>query len=123
MIPLVGSAPTIPRHRTAMSRPELSRPLRLALDTGLIEQRSCVFDYGCGRGDDLRGLEASGIRCFGWDPVFCPTGPRRHRCEMITSLRLTPSLLPPLTLSRLRGEGLPVCPSSYVCLRSPIVSS
>jgi len=76
MIPLVGSAPTIPRHRTAMSRPELSRPLRLALDAGLIEKSSDVFDYGCGRGDDLRGLEASGIRCFGWDPVFCPTGQR-----------------------------------------------
>ena len=76
MIPLVGSAPPILRHRTAMSRPELSRPLRLALDAGLIEKSSCVFDYGCGRGDDLRGLAARGIRCFGWDPVFCPTGQR-----------------------------------------------
>ena len=69
MIPLSESAPPIPRHRTAMSRPELSRPLRLALDAGLIEKSSCVFDYGCGRGDDLRGLEASGIRCFGW--ILC----------------------------------------------------
>src|SRR6266446_6949748 len=77
MIPLSESAPPIPRHRTAMSRPELSRPLRLALDAGLIERSSCIFDYGCGRGDDLRGLEASGIRCFGWDPVYCPTGPRK----------------------------------------------
>jgi DNA phosphorothioation-associated putative methyltransferase len=59
-----------------MSRPALSRPLRLALDAGLIERSSCVFDYGCGRGDDLRGLEASGIRCFGWDPVYCPAGQR-----------------------------------------------
>jgi DNA phosphorothioation-associated putative methyltransferase len=59
-----------------MSRPELSRPLRLALDAGLIEKSSCVLDYGCGRGDDLRGLAANGIRCFGWDPVYRPTGQR-----------------------------------------------
>ena len=39
-MPLVGIAPTIPRHRTAMSRPELSRPLRLALDAGLIEENA-----------------------------------------------------------------------------------
>ena len=81
-MPLVGSTSTIPRHRTAMSRPELSRPLRLALDAGVIESSSCVFDYGCGRGDDLRGLEASGIRCFGWDPVYCPAG-RREAADVV----------------------------------------
>lgn len=81
-MPLVGNAATIPRHRTAMSRPELSRPLRLALDAGVIESSSCVFDYGCGRGDDLRGLEASGIRCFGWDPVYCPAG-RREAADVV----------------------------------------
>src|SRR6266446_1393626 len=90
MIPLVGSAPPIPRHRTAMSRPELSRPLRLALDAGLIEKSSGVFDYGCGRGDDLRGLEARGIRCFGWDPVLCPTG-QREAAEVVN--RTSDSLL------------------------------
>ena len=27
------------------------------------------FDYGCGLGDDLRGLSALGYSCSGWDPV------------------------------------------------------
>src|SRR6202012_1012648 len=29
-----------------------------------------VFDYGCGQGDDLRGLAAAGIQARGWDPHY-----------------------------------------------------
>ena len=66
------------RHRTAISRTTLSRPLRLALETGLIDDDHTVLDYGCGRGDDLRGLHARGIPCQGWDPVYRPDGMRRE---------------------------------------------
>lgn len=31
-----------------------------------------VFDYGCGRGNDIAILEASGIKVSGWDPHFRP---------------------------------------------------
>jgi DNA phosphorothioation-associated putative methyltransferase len=60
------------RHRTAMKRVEVSRPIRLALEDGIILLATSVFDYGCGRGGDLRRLAAQGICCDGWDPAFRP---------------------------------------------------
>src|SRR5262249_9334858 len=62
----------IERHRTALSRIELSRPVRLALDDGLITEKSRVFDYGCGLGGDVHRLRDRGIKCWGWDPVHAP---------------------------------------------------
>jgi DNA phosphorothioation-associated putative methyltransferase len=62
----------VARHRTAISRYKLSRPVSLALDDGLINVGTRVFDYGCGRGDDVRNLQGTGISCSGWDPVHCP---------------------------------------------------
>ena len=61
---------TTQRHRTAIRRTALSRPLRLGIEAGLISKEYSLFDYGCGRGDDLRGLQAYGIQCRGWDPVY-----------------------------------------------------
>ena len=66
------------RHRTAISRTTISRPLRLALETELIDDDSTVLDYGCGRGDDIRALQARGIACQGWDPVHRPEGTRQE---------------------------------------------
>src|SRR5437868_222863 len=66
------------RHRTAISRGALSRPLRLAVESGLIHPQSVVLDYGCGRGDDVQALCALGIQCQGWDPVYQPEGERRE---------------------------------------------
>ncbi len=31
-----------------------------------------VFDYGCGRGDDVRALQAMGLRAEGWGPHHAP---------------------------------------------------
>ncbi|MBF4265072.1 DNA phosphorothioation-associated putative methyltransferase, partial [Vibrio anguillarum] len=39
---------------------------------GYLDGRFSIFDYGCGRGDDLRELEAHGLDVLGWDPVFFP---------------------------------------------------
>lgn len=66
------------RHRTALSRSEVSRPVRLALEAGLISSATTVLDYGCGKGDDLRNLRARGVECFGWDPVHRPDGELRE---------------------------------------------
>ena len=68
----LGYEPDVQRHRTAMKRVEVSRPVRLALEDGIIHPGVRVFDYGCGRGGDLRRLEEQGIRCDGWDPAFRP---------------------------------------------------
>jgi DNA phosphorothioation-associated putative methyltransferase len=64
----------VARHRTALSRHKLSRPVQLAIEDGLINQTTRVFDYGCGKGDDVRNLIEHGIACSGWDPVYYPDG-------------------------------------------------
>jgi DNA phosphorothioation-associated putative methyltransferase len=64
----------IARHKTAISRTEPSRPIKLALVDGLLSQDRTFFDYGCGLGDDLRLLHAAGLHGKGWDPVHRPLG-------------------------------------------------
>lgn len=63
------------RYKTAISRTDYSRPIRLALADGLIGSHSTVLDFGCGRGDDVRNLRLGGIRASGWDPVHRTDGP------------------------------------------------
>ena len=61
------------RARTAISRSDLSRPLKLAIADGIVGSTTRILDYGCGRGDDVRLLLAKGYQAIGWDPVH------RHR--------------------------------------------
>src|ERR1043165_7949736 len=68
---MMSSIP-IARHRTALTRHELSRPLRLAIDDGLLDSGCTAFDYGCGRGGDVQHLRSRGIECTGWDPNYSP---------------------------------------------------
>ncbi len=67
----------IARHRTALIRSDLSRPLRIALADGVLVGDRTLMDYGCGRGGDLTRLAGLGFDCVGWDPVHAPDGPRR----------------------------------------------
>ena len=46
--------------------------MRLILDAGLVNPETELFDYGCGRGEDVDRLRGQGIRCNGWDPVHFP---------------------------------------------------
>jgi DNA phosphorothioation-associated putative methyltransferase len=62
----------VARHKTALSRGALSRPMATALADGLLPRGSTVFDYGCGKGDDLRHLRALGYPAEGWDPAYLP---------------------------------------------------
>ncbi len=64
------------RGKTALGRIALSRPVQRAVDDAVINTETTVFDYGCGRGGDLRRLARLGIRCAGWDPVHRPAGDR-----------------------------------------------
>jgi DNA phosphorothioation-associated putative methyltransferase len=70
------AAPGFARHKTALSRTDLSRPIRLALNDGLITPSARVFDYGCGRGGDVKRLRERGFECDGWDPAHRPEGIR-----------------------------------------------
>lgn len=60
-----------------MSRTRLSKPLQLAREDGLLVLDHSVFDYGCGRGGDVRHLLREGFEVSGWDPAHAPEVPRR----------------------------------------------
>ncbi|MDE1318076.1 DNA phosphorothioation-associated putative methyltransferase [Vibrio aestuarianus] len=62
----------IDRHKTALVRHELSAPMKSLAKHGYLSGNYSIFDYGCGRGDDLRELEAHGLDALGWDPNFRP---------------------------------------------------
>ena len=62
----------IDRHRAAISRSEFSRPIKILLNHGLLTPNASLFDYGCGLGDDFRGLQELGYEASGWDPYFTP---------------------------------------------------
>jgi DNA phosphorothioation-associated putative methyltransferase len=62
----------VERHRAAISRVELSRPVRLAIESGIISPETSIFDYGCGIGGDVKRLKSQGYNCEGWDPYYFP---------------------------------------------------
>lgn len=62
----------IDRHKTALVRHELSAPMKTLAKHGFLQGDYSIFDYGCGRCDDLRELEAHGLDVLGWDPNFRP---------------------------------------------------
>ncbi len=71
------SDPVEARGRTALGRTALSRPMARAVEDGLITPSATVFDYGCGRGDDLRRLTRLGVSCSGYDLNHRPDAPRK----------------------------------------------
>jgi DNA phosphorothioation-associated putative methyltransferase len=73
---------SISRHKTAIKRPDLSRPIRLALEHGLLNLDTSLFDYGCGYGDDIERLNEQGIVSTGWDPVHRPD-PEREQADVV----------------------------------------
>jgi DNA phosphorothioation-associated putative methyltransferase len=62
----------VDRHLTAITRYELSTPFKCLAKHGYLDGDHTIFDYGCGKGDDLRELEAHGLSAMGWDPNFRP---------------------------------------------------
>lgn len=62
----------IERHKTAITRDQLSQPMQILARHEYLNGDYSIFDYGCGQGDDLRELEAHGIDAIGWDPVHAP---------------------------------------------------
>lgn len=60
----------IERHKSAMIRNRLSRPIQIALEADLFSSNSTFFDYGCGNGFDIEKLAEQGYECAGWDPYY-----------------------------------------------------
>src|SRR5262245_2825759 len=75
-VPTNGGA--VARYLTALVRYGFSAPVQALARYGLITPCAEVFDYGCGRGDDIRGLTANGIAAYGWDPHYAPDEPKRE---------------------------------------------
>lgn len=63
----------IERHRTAITRGDLSRPVRLLLGSGVFDASQTFFDYGCGKGEDVELLKSRGFSANGWDPHYAST--------------------------------------------------
>ncbi len=72
-----STAEGVSRHLTALTRYGLSAPVQALARFGFLDGSKSVFDYGCGRGDDLRGLRDHNIDASGWDPHFLPDGVKR----------------------------------------------
>ena len=72
----------VKRHKTAIARDQLSAPMKLLAKHGFLDGQWSVLDYGCGRGDDIKELEAHGMDCIGWDPVFAPEA-ERVACDIV----------------------------------------
>jgi DNA phosphorothioation-associated putative methyltransferase len=80
-----GISPTPPapkRHRTAIGRAQLSRPVQCAMEHGLLVRGKTVFDYGCGLGDDMNYLQQLGFQADGWDPAHCPEN-SKHPADVV----------------------------------------
>lgn len=66
----------IERHKAAIVRNDLSRPVRLALEAGLFTPDTTFFDYGCGHGGDVKRIAQQGFTSMGWDSYYCPNNPQ-----------------------------------------------
>lgn len=76
--------PQINRHKAAIVRNDLSRPVRLALQAGLFTPGASFFDFGCGHGEDVKLIAEHGYVSSGWDPHYSPQ--TEHTCADIVNL-------------------------------------
>lgn len=62
----------IHRHKTALVRREISKPVKTLLELGQLRRGESFFDYGCGYGGDVEAVGKLGHDSCGWDPVHAP---------------------------------------------------
>lgn len=66
-----------------MARNEASRPIKLAVEHGVLRPDRPLLDYGCGRGADVQWLSEMGWKARGWDPAHRPST-RRTKTSSVT---------------------------------------
>jgi len=66
----------IQRHKTAIARYDLSKPIKTIFEYNILQKDMTIFDYGCGQGDDVRSLKSLGYNAYGWDPIFRSKAPK-----------------------------------------------
>jgi len=67
----------VKRHLTAIDRYSLSVPMQNLARHGFLDGDYSILDYGCGKGDDLKELQAHELNDTGWDPVYLPDGEKQ----------------------------------------------
>lgn len=67
----------IQRHKTALVRREISKPVKTLLELGQLRRGDSFFDYGCGHGGDVEAVAKLGHESGGWDPVHAPEAPKQ----------------------------------------------
>jgi hypothetical protein len=67
----------IQRHKTALVRREISKPVKTLLELGQLRHGESFFDYGCGHGGDVDAIRKLGHPSGGWDPVHAPDAPKQ----------------------------------------------
>ena len=65
-------SPKIDRHKAAIIRRQMSRPVRSLFEANVINEGMSFFDYGCGHGEDLQFIAEKGFTAQGWDPHYKP---------------------------------------------------
>jgi DNA phosphorothioation-associated putative methyltransferase len=68
--------PKIHRHKTALVRREISKPVKTLLELGQLRRGESFFDYGCGHGGDVEAITRLGHPSNGWDPVHAADQPK-----------------------------------------------
>ena len=71
----INNTTIVKRHRTALTRHALSKPMQLLQKHGFLSGKHSLFDYGCGKGSDIEILQQNAIQAKGWDPYFFPKQP------------------------------------------------
>jgi DNA phosphorothioation-associated putative methyltransferase len=66
----------------AISRAKLSRPVQAAIADGVLTRSRTYFDYGEGRGDDVKLLRRRRYKAHGWDPHHSPDK-RKRRADVV----------------------------------------
>ncbi len=67
----------VKRHLTAIDRNVLSAPMKSLARHNYLNGKYTIFDYGCGKGDDVRELEVHGLDIAAWDPVYLPDAKKK----------------------------------------------
>jgi DNA phosphorothioation-associated putative methyltransferase len=75
MVAPIPEAPAIERHRAAIVRTDLSKPVKLAIESATLTKDTTFFDYGCGHGGDINRTQNQGYTSAGWDPYYQPNNP------------------------------------------------
>jgi DNA phosphorothioation-associated putative methyltransferase len=71
-----AQSPQIDRHKAAIIRRQMSRPVRSLWEANLFTPGLTFFDYGCGHGEDLKFVAKQGFTAQGWDPYYQPHTPK-----------------------------------------------